>query len=101
MSYNFGEVGDRSQTESGGRELVGGGLLNETERNVRNAIIRFVCIDRYSGFKYRRSSESRGGAGTGIGGKAEERSKRHEVESTHDYQSHGNRKGRTEKDKQG
>ena len=24
-----------------------------------------VCIDRYSGFKYRRSSESRGGAGIG------------------------------------
>ena len=60
-------------------------------------IIRLVCIDRYSGFKYRRGSESRGGAGTGIGGKAEERSKRHEVESTHDYQSHGNRKGRTER----
>jgi len=49
-----------------------------------NTIIRLVCIDRYSGFKYRRSSESRGGAGTGIGVEAEERSKRHEVESTHD-----------------
>jgi len=60
-----------------------------------------ICIDRYSGFKYRRSSESRGRAGTGIGGKAEERSRIHEVESTHDYQWHGNRKGWTEKDKQG
>ena len=58
----------------------------------RNTIIRLGCINRYSGFKYRRCSESRGGAGAGIGGQAEERSKRHEVESTHDYQSHGNRR---------
>ena len=36
------------------------------KRNVSNAIIRLVCSDRYSGFKYRRGSESRGGAGTGI-----------------------------------
>jgi len=43
-----------------------------------------VCIDRYSGFKYRRGSESRGGAGMGIGGEAEEQSRRHEVKSTHD-----------------
>ena len=59
------------------------------------------CIDRYNGFIYRRGSESSGGAGTGIGGKAEERSRRHEVESTHDYQSYGTEKGWTEKDKQG
>ena len=38
-----------------------------------NEIIRLVCIDRYSGFKYRRSSESRGGAGTGTGVREEER----------------------------
>ena len=60
--------------------------MNELERKDTkvNVIIRLACIDRYSGFKYRRGSESRGRAGTGIGGKAEERLKRHEVESTHD-----------------
>ena len=63
------------------------------KRNVSNAsnvIIRLGCIDRYSGFKYRRSSESRGGEGTGIGVReeerygvrGEERSQGHEVEST-------------------
>jgi len=77
------------------------GYRRNAMTGVRHTIIRLVCIDRYSGFKYRRSSESRGGVGTGIGGKAEEQSKRHEVESTHDYRSHGNRKGWTEKDKQG
>ena len=41
--------------------------------NASNVIIRLGCIDRYSGFKYRRSSESRGGAGTGIGVREEER----------------------------
>ena len=39
----------------------------------RNAIIRLVCIDRYSGFIYRRCSEIRGGAGKGIGGEVERR----------------------------
>jgi len=43
------------------------------KRNISNTIIRLGCIDRYSGFKYRRSSESRGGAGTGIGVREEER----------------------------
>ena len=58
--------------------------MRQNVRDAMNAIIRLVCIDRYSGFKYRRSSESRGGAGTGIGGEVEEQSKRHEVKSTHD-----------------
>ena len=47
-----------------------------TELNAKtqvNVIIRLVCIDRYSGFKYRRSSELRGRAGTGIGVRGEER----------------------------
>ena len=50
----------------------------------RNAIIRLVCIDRYSGFIYRRCSEIQGGEGTDIGGEGEEQSKRHEVKSTPD-----------------
>ena len=63
---------------------------NKTQYNVRNAIIRLGCIDRYSGFKYRRSSESRAererisefGRRSGYGVRGEERSQGHEVEST-------------------
>jgi len=54
-------------------------------------IIRLVCIDRYSGFIYRKCSEIWGGAGTDIGGEAEERSKRHEVKLTHDTGACGKR----------
>jgi len=39
-------------------------LRGRDTSNVNNLIIRLVCIDRYSGFKYRRGSESRGRAGT-------------------------------------
>ena len=99
VSYNFGaEVGSRSWPEVGEkrisrRELRGRDTNNEREReyemkvsaNVNvNIIIRLVCIDRYSGFKYRRGSESRGGAGMETGVRGEERSYEHEVESTHD-----------------
>ena len=69
--------------------------MRNEEINELNVIIRLSCIDRYNGFIYRRGSESKGGAGPGIGRKVEERSKEHEVESTHDYQSQGNRKGRS------
>ena len=99
MSYNFGaEVGSQSWPEVGEkgikrRELRGRDTNNEREcgyetkinANVNvNVIIRLVCIDRYSGFKYRRGSESRGRAGTETGVRGEERSYKHEVESTHD-----------------
>jgi len=50
--------------------------------NINNLIIRLICIDRYSGFKYRRSSESRGRAGMGTGVRGEEQLYEHEVEST-------------------
>ena len=46
--------------------------MNEIKRKKRNTIIRLVCIDRCSRFKYRRGSESRGGAGTGTGVRGEE-----------------------------
>ena len=47
--------------------------MKRNASNVGNVIIRLGCIDRYSGFKYRRSVESRGGAGTGIRVREEER----------------------------
>ena len=62
--------------------------MGQNVRDAMNAIkrideiIRLVCIDGYSGFKYRRSSESRGRAGMGIGVRGEERSQGQEVEST-------------------
>ena len=99
MSYNFrAEVGSRSRPEVGEkgtsrRELRGRDTNNEREHgyemkvnaNVNvNVIIRLVCINRYSGFKYRRGLESRGGAGMETGVRGEERSYEHEVESTHD-----------------
>jgi len=72
MSYNFGaEVGSRSWPEVGEkrikrRELRGRDTNNEREHGYEtkvNAIIRLVCINRYSGFKYRRGLESRGQSG--------------------------------------
>ena len=102
MSYNFGG-GRKPESDRVRRQRIS--RRRFTERNartgVKHTIIRLDCINRYSRFKYRRSSESRGGVGTGSRGKAEERSKRREVESTRDCQSHGNRKGWTEKGKQG
>ena len=61
------------------------------------------CIDRYNGFIYRRDSESRGGAGSGIGRKVEERSKEHEVESgnTKGWTTGMNRRRAKDKDIQG
>ena len=41
--------------------------VNEIKHKKRNAIIRLVCINRCSRFKYRKGSESKGGAGMGTG----------------------------------
>ena len=39
---------------------------------MNNLIIRLICIDKYSGFKYRRGSESRGRSGNGYRSSGEE-----------------------------
>ena len=73
MSYNFGvEVGSRSWLEVGEKTVSRKELRGRDTSNVNNLIIRLVCIDRYSRFKYRRGSESRGGAGTETGVQGEE-----------------------------
>ena len=61
--------------------------MRQNVRNAVNAIIRLVCIDRYSGFKYRKEfgvkgrsgngyRSSGGGAGTEFGGRIDRRDMR-------------------------